>query len=170
MKRTRTILEVLGTLGLAALSGLAALALRVPAGGIIGPLVVLGGLNIATGRVPQLPASWRRLAMVLTGTVIGSGASPHLLESIARYWPAAVAMTVWIISVGMLLGWLVHRRTGVDLPTALLCFAPGGVGEMTVTAQDLGADPRLVAMVGLLRVVLTILFVPLVLGYVVLRR
>lgn len=170
MKRSREHLAILATLVAAGLSGAAALALRVPAGGILGPLLALGGFNVATGRVPHLSRTWQRAAMILTGTVIGSGVDAHLLESIARFWPAAVAMTAWIIAVAMTLGWLVSRRTGLDLPTCLLCLAPGGTGEMTAAAQDLGADARLVAMVGMLRVMLTILTVPLLLGYLVLRR
>jgi membrane AbrB-like protein len=168
--RSRELLAILATLVVASLSGLAALALRVPAGGILGPLLLLGGFNIATGRVPRLSRRWQQASMILTGTVIGSGIDTHLLDSITRFWPAAVAMTVWIISVAMTLGWLVSRRTGLDLPTCLLCLAPGGTGEMTAAAMDLGADARLVAMVGMLRVTLTIVSVPLLLGYLVLRH
>jgi membrane AbrB-like protein len=163
------LLALLGTLALAVLSGMAAVALRVPAGGMIGPLLVLGTLNVLTGRVPQFPERWRQAAMIVTGTVIGSGIGPHLVETLAQVWPAALAMTAWIATVGLGLGWLLSRWTGLSLPTALLCFAPGGLQEMILTAQEVGADARLVAMVGMLRILLTILCVPLLLGYLVLR-
>jgi membrane AbrB-like protein len=165
----RRLVGLLGTLALAVLSGAAAVALRVPAGGMIGPLVVIGTLNVATGRVPQFPERWRRGAMILTGTVIGSGIGPHLLETLARVWPAALVMTAWIMVVGLGLGWLLSRWTGLGLSTALLCFAPGGLQEMILTAQDVGADSRLVAMVGMMRILLTVLSVPLLLGYLVVR-
>lgn len=165
----RQTFAVLGTLALAALGGGIGIALHVPAGGIIGALVLVGAVSLTTGRVPELPRRVQRTARILTGTVIGSGVGPHLLTSVGDYWLPALLLAGWTIVVAMSLGYWVHRRTGLDLSTALFSFAPGGMAEMAMVAQDLGADVRLVSLIALLRVLSTVLFVPLVLGYLVLR-
>jgi membrane AbrB-like protein len=166
----RQTIAVLGTLALAALGGGLAIALHVPAGGIIGALVLVSAVSLTTGRVPQLPPRLQRTARILTGTVIGSGVGPHLLEGLGDFWLPALLLAGWTIVVAMSLGYWVHRRTGLDLGTALFSFAPGGMTEMVMVAQDLGADVRLVSLIALLRMLSTVTLVPLVLGYLVLRH
>lgn len=170
MRSTRSILLLLGTLALAAVGGLAGTALRVPAGGIIGSVVLVGAVGVTTRRLPQVPVQMRKAAQVLMGTVIGSGVGPHLLASLSEIWVAALLLVVWIIGLGLLLGWWISRITELDLTTALFSFAPGGLSEMVLAAEDLGADGRLVGIVGLLRILGSILAVPLAVGYVVLRQ
>jgi membrane AbrB-like protein len=166
----RQTIAVLGTLALAALGGGLAIVLHVPAGGIIGALVLVSVVSLTTGRVPQLPPRLQRTARILTGTVIGSGVGPHLLEGLGDFWLPALLLAGWTIVVAMSLGYWVHRRTGLDLGTALFSFAPGGMTEMVMVAQDLGADVRLVSLIALLRMLSTVTLVPRVLGYLVLRH
>ena len=160
---------MVGTLALAAVGGTLGLLLHVPAGGIIGSVATVGTTSVATGKVPELPGAVRRAALILTGTVIGSGVGPHLLASLASFWLAALLMAAWIIAVALGLGWWLGRRNGLDPATALFCFTPGGLGEMLAVAEALGADGRVVTVVGLMRVLTTVVAVPLVLGYLVLR-
>ena len=166
----RQTFAVLGTLALAALGGAIGIALQVPAGGIIGALVLVGTVSLTTGRVPDLPPRLRRTAQILTGIVIGSGVGPHLLESLGAFWLPALLLAGWTIVVAMSLGYWDHRRTGLGLGTALFSFAPGGMSEMVLVAQELGADVRLVSLIALLRMLSTVALVPLVLGYLVLRQ
>jgi membrane AbrB-like protein len=155
---------------LAAVGGGLGIALHVPAGGIVGAVVVVGAANVLTGRVPQLPNNVRRNAQVLTGTIIGSSIGPSLLDNLGGYLLLAIFMALASIGVGLAIGWWITRRTGLDPNTSLFCFMPGGITEMVLISQELGGDHRLVAMVGLMRILATVVLVPLVLGYLVLRR
>jgi uncharacterized membrane protein AbrB (regulator of aidB expression) len=47
---------------------------------------------------------------------------------------------------------------------------PGGLSEMVLISQEMGGDHRLVAMVGLMRILATVVLATVVLGYLVLRR
>ena len=163
-------LRILSTILLAALGGMAGILLRVPAGGIIGAVLAVGLVSVLTGRVPELSPSVRRNAQVLTGTVIGSGVGPGLVEHLGAYLPFAVLVSLWTIGGALLLGWWLHRRTGLDLATTLCCLTPGGLNEMILVAEELGGDGRLVGLVGLMRILGTVVLLPLLLGYLVLRR
>jgi membrane AbrB-like protein len=158
------------TLLLAAVGGALGIALRVPAGGIVGAVVVVGTANVLTGRVPQLPNSVRQNAQVLTGTIIGSSIGPSLLANLGGYLLIAIVMAFTSIAMGLAIGWWISRRTGLDPTTALFCFMPGGLSEMVLISQEMGGDHRLVAMVGLMRILATVVLATVVLGYLVLRR
>ncbi|UTR14799.1 AbrB family transcriptional regulator [Salipaludibacillus sp. LMS25] len=55
---------------------------------------------------------------------------------------------------------LLESMTSMDLPTALLSTAPGGLVEMVLTASIVGADPAIVTVLQLTRVMIIILVAP----------
>src|SRR5690606_22740360 len=60
--------------------------------------------------------------------------------------------------------------TGLDLATALLSIAPGGLIEMALTASSIGADPAIVTSFQLARLYVILLGVPFVLKRVFAAR
>ena len=48
----------------------------------------------------------------------------------------------------------------MNIKTALLSIAPGGLFEMVLTAEAVGGDPAVVSALQLVRVLVIILFVP----------
>src|SRR6185369_5192645 len=69
-------------------------------------------------------------------------------------WPLFLSVVVAIIAMSTGLGWLMTRMQVLPGTTAVWGTAPGGASVMMVMSASFGADPRLVAFMQYLRVVL----------------
>jgi hypothetical protein len=150
---------ILGTLG-----GLLALRIGVPTGDLIGPILVVGGVNLLGAGLGPLAPSLRQVAMLLIGTAVGAQVSRQSLQRLRRVaLPAAVAVLA-LIATGLLLGQALALVAPLDVVTALLSSVPGGASTMPAIAHDLGGDMRLVAALHLTRQLVVFVLVPSVLG------
>ena len=62
--------------------------------------------------------------------------------------------------VNYLLGFLIHRGCGLDLPTSLFSSVPAGVSDMALVSVEQGGDAPKVAVLQLVRYVCTMVFMP----------
>ncbi len=149
-------------LGAAFAGGLAAEALSVPAGAVLGSL--LGALTVnlwKPGR--RLPKPFREVGKTLLGTVVGLSFAPELMSAILTLLlPVAVGVAL-LIGIGLAVALALHRWFGWDMPTALYSSTPGGLSELALTAHEAGAQGHIVIAVHTVRVVLIVLFGPPVL-------
>jgi membrane AbrB-like protein len=151
------------TLGL--LAGMLALRYRVPTGDLVGPILVVGGINLLGGGIGPLATGFRQAAMLFIGISVGVQMSRQSLRRLRQVaFPAAV-MIVALIGAGLLMGWGLAQLTTLDLVSALLSGVPGGASTMPLIAHDVGGDMRLVAALHLMRQLVMLVLVPLVLGY-----
>jgi membrane AbrB-like protein len=151
------------TLGL--MAGLLALKLHVPTGDLVGPILVVGGINLLGAGLGPLAGGFRQVAMLLIGISVGVQMSRQSLRRLRRVaLPAAIVIAA-LISTGLLLGWGLVQVTTLDHISALLSGVPGGASTMPLIAYDLGGDMRLVAALHLVRQLVMLVLVPLVLGY-----
>jgi membrane AbrB-like protein len=150
--------------------GLLALRANIPTGDLVGPILVVGGINLLGAGLGPIPDSVRQAAMLFIGISVGAQLTR---ESLRKLWKAAlpaVAVVATLIGAGLLLGWVLSQVTPLDLTTALLSCVPGGASLMPIIAHDLGADIRLVAALQLARQLVMIILVPSVLGYLLRSR
>ena len=140
---------------------------QVPAGTLIG--AVLGGaaanrLIARTGGARDGPrravtGPIRVLGMVLLGSAAGVQLEWSTIESLGRVALPLAASIVALLVADVGLAAVLTRRYHVDPLTALLACAPGGVSEIAVTAQDLGARLGVVLAIHLVRVLVVVLVV-----------
>ena len=145
-------------IALAILAGVAlGAALRMPARQLTGPMAVGAALSL-TGYVQiDLPQWLVNLAQVVVGASLGMrfrGIKPQVLR---RGFGLAA------LSVGMMLVFalgfaaLLTPLTGVEFDVMLISFAPGGVTEMALVALSLPANPALVTLHHIYRILITVL-------------
>ena len=158
------------TLVVGLIGGLSALRVGVPTGDLIGPILVIGGANLAGARLGPLDSTLRQLAMLLIGTSVGAQMSRQSLQRLRQVIPSAVVVVVVLVFAGLLLGWGLAQITPLDLATALLSSVPGGATIMPAVAHDLGGDIRLVAALHLTRQLVVLLLVPSILGHLLRGR
>ncbi len=128
----------------------------IPAGGVIGAVVFVGGYSLVRGDVVPLPRASRAAAAGLMGTVIGSMLTRQTLVDLGSGVLWAVGFTVVILAVGLVAAWVLERWTGMDRGTAILAACPGGMAEMSLLAEQLGADAPTVLGVHLVRKLLAL--------------
>lgn len=149
-------------LGLA--GGLVARWLGLPLPMLLGSLIAvgaaaLGGLRIG-GVVPSVPVKVRDWFVPIIGLSIGSAFSAELVAEIPRWWPSVLALLVYLPAAHIISFQLARRFGGIDRTTAFYGCAPGGFIEAVTLGEEAGADPAVLAMLQFMRLVLTIVLVP----------
>ena len=150
-------------------AGLALERLRVPAGLILGPVVVAATLEL-TGLIHgAAPASVLIPANIVLGVLIASRFTGF---SFAEFRQAlAEGFSGFLIALGVATAGAAITSAVAGLPFALtlLAFSPGGLDAMTIMAFALGLDPAYVGAHQIARYVGMALLMPVVTGYILQR-
>jgi membrane AbrB-like protein len=135
------LLRLIATIAVASTSGLICKRMKIPAGALIGAMFGVLLLNIFTGKA-YFPMSLRPYFRFLAGVYIGCRITQKDVQNLHTVIPAAIIMSTGLISLSLLGGYLISSITGLDLKTALLSTAPGGVHELSIIAEDVGRMHR----------------------------
>jgi membrane AbrB-like protein len=151
--------RVAETLAFAALGGVTAGLLGMPAGYLSGAIVITAAAALA-GRPLLMPQLLTRCIFVVIGISLGAVVTPRTLQGMAAY-PLSIAMLIVAMACVSLGGaaylYLVHRW---QLLSAYLASSPGGMSQVLVVAAELDADLRGVAIVQTMRVVVIAVGLP----------
>ena len=149
------------TYGLTALvataGALAGTRLRLPAGALIGPLVL--GLALEELGVMHLawPPGVPRAAFLTLGVYVGLLFDRGSIKRAGRLFPVVLASAVGLTAACAGLGWALAALTKIGGLTAYLATAPGGIDSVAVMALGSGADAPLVLAVQTLRLFAVVL-------------
>ncbi len=154
-------LSLMATLAVAVIGAGAALALRVPAGAQIGPMV-LGSLLHATGVVRMaLPVPLLELAYACIGMYVGLRFTRETLRLTVTALPGILVATFSVIALCAAWGWGLTLLLPIDLLTAVLATSPGGLDSVAIIAVGSKADVSFVLAVQTLRLFVVLLTGPL---------
>lgn len=123
---------------------------------------ILAGLTVAL-RAPRrlvLPPVAFRAAQALTGVALGAYVQSSTLEELASHWLPVTVVSLATLVVSIAAGLAIARFFRVDRTTATLGMVAGGASGIVAMTGDLGGDDRLVAFMQYLRVLLIVLFTP----------
>jgi len=149
------------SLPLIALAGLAGIVvghlLRLPARQLTGPMAVAAALSVSNLYHIDMPQWLVNIAQIVVGTALGmrfTGLGPAVILRGAR---------LSLISVGGMLlmaavfAEALHLFMGEPFDVMLISFAPGGVTEMALVALSLQANPALVTLHHIWRILVTVI-------------
>lgn len=135
----------LGTTLLVALGGMAlGLALRIPAGPMIGAIVIGTALGWSTDVALVTPAPLLAAAYAFIGWRIGLTFSREALASAARSLPWIILSSLTLVAFCAGLGGLLVWQLGIDPVTAYLATSPGGLDSIAIMAVSTHSDTALV--------------------------
>jgi hypothetical protein len=158
-------LVALATFALGGLLGLAAGKLGLPLpmmlGSMLGVALASGlGLRIQ-GMAPTVPQKWRNYVVPVIGVSIGAGFPPDIFDELRQWW-LSVALLFVVIPLAQMLAFAIYRRVGrLDKATSFFAAMPGGFIEAIEMAEKAHADQRMVISLQLLRLILSILLIPI---------
>ncbi|MCE0768444.1 AbrB family transcriptional regulator [Pseudonocardia kujensis] len=135
--------------------------LHVPAGALLGPMVIalvlsLSGLTFAASP----PTLLVDLAYAVIGWQAGLRFTRPALRTVLRVLPLATALILVIVAACAGLGLVLSATTGATLLDGYLATTPGGIYAVLATAISSGGDVTFVVAVQVLRVILMLLVAP----------
>lgn len=156
------LVKILGTLLAATAGGLLFYKLRVPAGALIGSMLAVAVYNLASDKA-VVPYGVRVGIQILAGAIIGVRVSRETLLSLKTMIGPVAIIVASVLAINLIVGFVLYKVTGMDLATCLFGAAPGGVVEMTLAGEALGADTPKVALMQLVRLFSVMSFMPFIL-------
>ena len=154
------LLKLAVTLIIGIIGGIGAKKLKfVPAAYMLGALVLTALWNLTVG-FAYFPYGLRVVTQIVAGTYLGLSIDKGNLFSIGTLIrPISVILTLFFINA-IIFGFLTYRFFDIDLVTAFYSFAPGGVAEIAIIADSLGADAGMITAMQLLRLITAFTFYP----------
>ncbi len=162
--------EYVVTLVGATVGAVAGVRFGLPAGALVGPVIVgvgLGALDIPHG---VWPPGVLQAAFALIGIWVGSRFDPDALREIGKLAPIVLMFTVVLMAGCAVIGWALAMLTGMDLLSAYLATTPGGIDAVTIAALETGANMALVLPIQVLRLLVMVLAGPTVVRWLVRRH
>ena len=135
--------------------------LRIPAALLLGAMAagVLVALFDGKLTVPSWPYV---LAQGLIGCLVARSVGPVILVTMYRQWPLFLAGVCSVLIISSSLGALLARWKVLPGTTAVWGSAPGAATVMVLMSEGFGGDPRLVAYMQFLRVMMVALVASIV--------
>jgi membrane AbrB-like protein len=129
---------------------------QVPAALFLGPMLVAiaFGLMGASVRVPRVGFA---VAQALIGLMVARAITLETLRTVLADWPVMLAAVAATVLASALVGYLFVRFEVLPGTTAAWGSSPGAASAMVAMAEEFGADPRLVAFMQYLRMVMVAL-------------
>jgi membrane AbrB-like protein len=155
------VLDVAFLAGCAVAGSVLAWATRLPAGMLLGPMVVAIVANLAGwsgGAAP--PTLLIELAYAVIGWQAGARFTRESLRTVLGALLPATALIAGVIAACAGLGLLLSALTGATPLEGYLATTPGGVYAVLATAVSAGTDVTFVVAVQVLRVIVMLLVAP----------
>ncbi len=158
-------LALLITVIIGAIGGVVAQGLHLPLGYLLGSLLVTGVLAAAgtrpLGRPITLPPRLRMCFVPVIGVAIGGAFTPEVAGQALNWWPSLLALCAFV-PVAHAVGFVIFQKGGLDPQTAFYGAVPGGLIESIQMGEEAGADVALLTVLQFLRLIGTIVAVPLI--------
>lgn len=136
-----------------------------PASFLIGPMLV-GMVFSVRGANLYVPRPYLLCSQAIVGVLVARSLDPSILGTIAGDWPAMLLVVATTVVASTFAGWMIARTGLLPGTTAAWGCSPGAATGMVAMAEEFGADPRLVAFMQFLRVVMVMIVATLVSRFV----
>lgn len=144
-----------------ALGTLAAVVARIPAGSLLGPMIVAAVLAVTVGDF-QVPTLLREPAFAAIGLQVGLRFTPQMLRQAGRLLLPSLVCIAGLLVACFGLALVLKLTAHVSLLDGYLATTPGGLYAVLAAAFGTGADTTFVIAVQTLRLFVMVLLAPLV--------
>jgi uncharacterized protein len=108
-----------------------------------------------------LPSRLRFSFVPVIGVAIGGAFTPQVASQALGWWPTLLALCLFVPTAHALAFWI-FRKGGLAPKEAFYGAVPGGLIESVQLGEEAGADVRLLTVLQFLRLILTIISVPMI--------
>ncbi len=155
----RGLLFFVLTLGVAALGSFAAQKLKIPGGGMLGAMIAVAALNLLSGEA-VFPEDLRVAVQICSGAMVGSRISRKDAIALKQIVLPTVLLIAFMMLMNMTIGVTIFACSDLDIATSLFAASPGGMSDMALIAEDMGANSVYVTLLQLIRLITVLVFMP----------
>jgi membrane AbrB-like protein len=148
------------TAAIAAGAGLLARGVRIPAGTLLGPMLVAGGLTLA-GVEFAVPPAVREVAFGLIGLQVGLRFTVGTVKLLGRLIFPVLGAVLALVAGCAALAVVLTLTTDVSFRDAYLATTPGGIYAVLAVAVGAGANTTFILAVQVVRLLVAVLLAPL---------
>lgn len=154
------MIRILSTLVIGLIAGYLGYLSGLPAGALSFSLLVVTLLNVKTDLI-DLPITFRQIAQVAAGSLIGSGINRGDLSEMSGIIFPIIFVLIGYIIASFVISFLISRFSEIDFISAMFASSPGGASDMALIASEINSDAPKIAVIQVFRLVLVIIFFPL---------
>lgn len=130
--------------------------LKLPAGHLVGPLVLTAALQSSGFVDIQGPATLLNSAQLIVGAGLGTMFARSTLRRLIAAMGLGIVSVTITLGISAIFALVLTQWVPMSFEALLVSFAPGGVTEMSLVALSLGVSPVLVTTHHLFRILLTV--------------
>jgi uncharacterized protein len=152
--------DFLFTLMIAGIGGAVGFGLKIPAGGLLVPMLMsaaLEGLSLVTITLPQWLLAF---SYAFLGWSVGLGFTRDILIHASRVLPQILLSICAVIGICAAFAFLLVKAAGIDPMTAYLATCPGGVDSIAIIGASSHADLSFVMTLQTLRLLIVLIAGP----------
>ena len=158
----KLLTRLLITLLVGSAGGLTGFYSRVPAGVLLGSMLAVGIYN-CVGSKAFMPPQVRVGARIVVGSLLGLSLNLNAVMELKNAIIPALIIIVSLLMWAVIAGFIIYKFCRLDIHTAFLSCAPGGMAEFSLLAISLGGDGPKVVLLQTVRLISVIAFTPLIL-------
>lgn len=151
-------LLLLGVVGAA--GALVSRLLRLPGGFMLGPLIVMGLVQVSGLVHVSVPSGPILVAEVVLGSSIGAQFAGTTWAELRRGFLLSLISTMAMLALSAIFGLAVGFLTGLPLAALFLAYSPGGMSGISLIALALHIEPAFVTLHNMLRVLIILIAGP----------
>ncbi|MFD2617293.1 AbrB family transcriptional regulator [Terrilactibacillus laevilacticus] len=114
----------------------------------------------------SLSSFWLQIGQCILGIQLGHQLNLTVLQIFKQNWFMVLLVLIISILLSLLSGYILWKFTKTDLLTSLFGTTPGGLSAMSSIASEVGANPAVVSMIQIMRVILVVSTVPLLVSFI----
>jgi uncharacterized protein len=122
-------------------------------GYLLAPIFLGAGLTMSGVQLSAVPRAFTDFAQLMFGLVLGARYERAFFVRHKLFIPFALLNSMFILIASVIAGMLLSWTFDLPIATMLLATSPGGLAEMTITAQALKVGVPLVVAFHLFRVI-----------------
>lgn len=157
--------RLLLTIIIATVVGYIFLKLKVPGGMMVGSVIGVAILNVTTGTAFMVPAG-KVIAQTVAGAFIAAGLERDDLKRLKSIFKPALILLIGMLCINIISGFLIYYLSPLDLPTSFMCAVPGGISNIPLISDEMGADSSKVAVMQFVRLLFGIGVFPIMISKV----
>ncbi len=157
--------KIIYTLVIGSIGGIIGVKLKIPAGAMIGSMISVGLYNVFVGK-GYVPSNFKTVAQIVIGCIIGLNFTMDSILGLKKLIIPSIILVIGLTTLSIVLGLILYKTTGLDLPTALFSSAPGGLTDMVIMSESFNAQTHIVALLHLIRLTTVLTVLPLVIKFI----